>query len=124
MVKSKETERQLRNKINKLQIKLSILEGKKVARKQRRYVGKYYKFKDCYSDQKHWYEYVKVLKLDSDDNLVCLLFYKDTRNIQYIQKNYISMYYSNLKNEWIKITEQEFTLEWKKMLAGINSYYK
>ena len=120
----KETETQLRNKINWLRIKLDKIEEKKIAREQCKYVGKYYKFRNCYSDQNYWYEYLKVLRLDNDNNLKCLLFCKDTYNIYRIEKDYTSMYYSSLNNRWIEITEQEFTLEWKKMLSEINFYYK
>lgn len=120
----KETETQLKSKINKLRIELNKIEEKRTAREQCKYVGKYYKFKNCYSDQSYWFEYLKVLKLNDDNNLECLLFCKDTYDMYRIQKNYISMHYSGLKDGWIEITEQEFTVEWKKMLAKINSYYK
>lgn len=124
MVDSKETEAQLKNKINKLEIKLDKLKEKRVIKELSKYVGKYFKFQDCYSDKDCWYEYLRILNLNKDYNLECLRFCKDTYNTHYIQKNYVSMSYSVLRANWIEITEQEFTVEWKKMLSEINSYYK
>lgn len=115
---------QLKNKIADLRNKLSKLEEKRIAKELNKYVGKYYKFQNCYSNRKNWFEYLKVLKLNNDNNLECLLFYKDADSICHIEKNYVSMSYSDLRNEWTEITEQEFILEWKKILSEINSYYK
>lgn len=51
----KETETQLKSKINKLRIELSKIEEKRIAREQCKYVGKYYKLQNCYSDRKNWF---------------------------------------------------------------------
>ena len=124
MINLKETETELKNKIVVLRNKLDKLEEKRIAKELNKYVGKYYKFQNCYSDRNYWYEYLKVLNLNKENNLECLRFSKDTNNLWHIQITYISMFYSSVRTEWIEITEQEFTIEWKKMLSEINSYYK
>ena len=124
MINPKKTETQLKNKMIGLRKELNKLEDKRIAKELNRYVSKYYKFQNCYSGGKNWFEYLKVLNLNKENNLECLLFSKDTNNLWHIQITYISMFYSSVRTEWIETTEQEFTIEWKKMLSEINSYYK
>lgn len=121
---TKETETQLENKIANLRNRLEKLQEKRIVRELNKYVGKCYKLKNCYSDKERWYEYLKVMKLDKDNNLECLLFRKDTKGELIIQRNYSTPHYSSLRKVWKEITEQEFTVEWKTMLSEINSYYK
>lgn len=124
MTDSKETEIQLKNKIVELRNKLNKLEDKRTVKELNKYVGKCYKFKNCYSNRNYWFEYLKILNLNKENNLECLCFRKDTNNLWRIEKTYTVMFYSGAQTGWIEIIEQEFTVEWKKMLSEINSYYK
>lgn len=117
-------EAQLKNEITGLNNKLVKLEKERIAKELNRCVGKYYKLKNCYSDQDYWYEYLKVANIDKDNNLKCLSFRKDTEKTLEIQRNCSIPHYSSRRKTWTEITERKFTAEWKRMLSEINSYYK
>jgi len=88
-------------------------------------VGKYFKYRNCYScpesDSDYWWIYARVDSLSESNTPVVIQFQTDKYGMITIEtdKNQFTM-----SNGWTVISEAEFSREWKKIKGHIDGMVK
>lgn len=105
-----ETLKRLEARVTKLRAEKREREEKKLRKHNMRYLGKTYKWRNCYScpekDSDYWWFYLKVKEISADGSLVCSTFEKTSTGIIKFEPGY--GWFHEPQDDWTEITEAEY----------------
>lgn len=114
------TESMLEQQINEMRNELFNIQSVRIENENKQYIGKYFRYKNRYSDGNSWWLYSAVEAV-SETRLIGWSFEKDCYGKIYICINHDVTFMAVLDNE---ITTQTFYTAYQNILSELNSKMK
>ena len=119
---STEREQELRMTISKARDELNKLEAQQLKKENKEFLGKCFKYDNCYSMAKpneHWWDYAKVTKL-TNGSCHGIKFETDCNGKIEIESDCFLWVSKNFSLGYIEIPDKEFFDAWKELKKKIN----
>lgn len=114
------TEAQLREQARKVSEQLAAIEDKKWRKEMTPFVGRCFRYRNCYSTDRSWWLYAKAVRLDPESRGF-IVFQFETAVDGEISINFTKRSYGwNPFSGYKEITEAEFEHAWKELSIAIS----